>query len=97
MRLPLSRRSRGPSDPADEDAPRPRRTTRPDPSTEPTSAPAPGPNRGPRLRSGVRSLAVASAQFLLIVGAVVVIGYVLGKLWPIILPIVLGLLFATVL
>jgi predicted PurR-regulated permease PerM len=40
---------------------------------------------------------VASAQFLLIVGAVVVIGYVLGKLWPIILPIVLGLLFATVL
>jgi predicted PurR-regulated permease PerM len=45
----------------------------------------------------MRTLAIASAQFLLIVGAVVVIGWVLGKLWPILLPIILGLLFATVL
>jgi predicted PurR-regulated permease PerM len=45
----------------------------------------------------MRTLAIASAQFLLVVGAVVVIGWVLGKLWPILLPIILGLLFATVL
>jgi predicted PurR-regulated permease PerM len=44
-----------------------------------------------------RKLAIASAQFLLIVAAVVVLGYVLGRLWVILLPIVLGLLIATVL
>jgi predicted PurR-regulated permease PerM len=49
------------------------------------------------LQSATRTLAVAAAQFLLIVAAVVVIGWTLGKLWSILLPIVLGLLFATVL
>ena len=49
------------------------------------------------MRSAARSLAVASAQFLLIIGAIVVIGWVLGKLWVVLLPIILGLLFATVL
>jgi predicted PurR-regulated permease PerM len=49
------------------------------------------------MRSATRALAIASAQFLLIVAAVVVLGYVLGKLWVILLPIVLGLLIATVL
>jgi predicted PurR-regulated permease PerM len=44
-----------------------------------------------------RRLAIASAQFLLIAAAVVVLGYVLGRLWVILLPIVLGLLIATVL
>ncbi len=62
-----------------------------------TSAPAPEPGRGERLRSGTRVLAIASAQLLLIVAALVVIGYVLGRLWVILLPIVLALLLSTVL
>ena len=45
----------------------------------------------------MRKLAIASGQLLLIVAAVVVIGYVLGKLWVVLLPVVLGLLIATVL
>jgi predicted PurR-regulated permease PerM len=97
MRLPLPGRSRGPSDSEDEEAARPRKAARPDPSTEPTTAPAPSADRGPRVRSAMRTVAIFCAQFLLIVGAIVVVGWVLGKLWPIILPIVLGLLFATVL
>jgi predicted PurR-regulated permease PerM len=44
-----------------------------------------------------QKLAVAAARLLIIVAAIVVIGYVLGKLWSILLPIVLGLLIATVL
>jgi predicted PurR-regulated permease PerM len=62
-----------------------------------TAAPAPSDQRGPRLFRATRTLAIASAQLLLISAAVVVIGWVLGKLWVILLPIVLGLLFATVL
>src|SRR4051812_1492072 len=62
-----------------------------------TSAPAPTSQRGPRMRAASRTLAIASAQFLLVVAAVVVLGYVLGKLWGILLPVVLGLLIATVL
>jgi predicted PurR-regulated permease PerM len=49
------------------------------------------------MRSASRTLAIASAQLLLIAAALVVIGYVLGRLWAILLPIVLGLLIATVL
>jgi predicted PurR-regulated permease PerM len=45
----------------------------------------------------MRSVAIASAQLLVIGAAVVVVGYVLGKLWVVLLPIVLGLLIATVL
>ena len=45
----------------------------------------------------MRRLAIASAQLLLILTAIVVVGYVLGRLWGVLLPIVLGLLFATVL
>jgi predicted PurR-regulated permease PerM len=62
-----------------------------------TTAPAPDGARGLRLRGATRTLAVASAQLLLIVAAVVVVGYVLGKLWVVLLPVVLGLLFTTVL
>jgi predicted PurR-regulated permease PerM len=62
-----------------------------------TSAPAPSAERGPKMRAASRRLAIASAQLLLIVAAVVVIGYVLGRLWSILLPVVLGLLIATVL
>lgn len=62
-----------------------------------TQAPTPDDGRGARLQAGSRVLATAAAQFLLIVAAVVVLGYVLGKLWVILLPVVLGLLIATVL
>ena len=62
-----------------------------------TAAPAPGTSRGQKLRSATRSLAISSAQLLLIVAAIVVIFYVLGRLWSIVLPVVLGLLITTVL
>jgi predicted PurR-regulated permease PerM len=67
------------------------------PTAAVTASPAPSSDRGPRLRKGVRALAVASAQLLLIAAALVVVGWVLGKLWPVLLPVILGLLFATVL
>jgi predicted PurR-regulated permease PerM len=62
-----------------------------------TAAPAPSSGRGPKLQAAMRRLAIASAQLLLILTAIVVVGYVLGRLWGVLLPIVLGLLFATVL
>jgi predicted PurR-regulated permease PerM len=62
-----------------------------------TTAPAPSVDRGPKFRQGARRLAIASAQFLLIVAALVVLGEVVGRLWSILLPVVLGLLMATVL
>src|SRR3954470_13894297 len=68
-----------------------------EPGTETTQAPAPTEGRGPRIQRAARSLAIASAQFLLISAAVVALFWVLGKLWSILLPIVLGLLIATVL
>ncbi len=75
-----------------------RRDVRPDRSLdEVTQAPAPAPGREERVMSAFRGLAIASAQFLLIVAALYVLGVVLGRLWVILLPIVLGLLFATVL
>ncbi|MGY1632776.1 AI-2E family transporter [Geodermatophilus sp. SYSU D01186] len=94
MRLPGSGRSAAAEEPARVE----RREHVADPDAAAvTGAPAPSAQRGPRVRRAMRSLAVASAQLLLITGAVVVIGWVLGKLWVILLPIVLGLLFATVL
>ena len=62
-----------------------------------TDSPAPTAGRSERLRSAIRTVAVASAQLLVIVAAIVVIGFVLGELWVILLPIVLGLLLSTVL
>jgi predicted PurR-regulated permease PerM len=50
-----------------------------------------------RAHAASRRVATASAHLLLIVAAIVVIGYVLGKLWVVLLPVVLGLLFSTVL
>ena len=67
------------------------------PTAAVTASPAPGTERGPRLKRGVRALAIASAQLLLIVAGLVVIGWVLGRLWPVLLPVILGVLFATVL
>jgi predicted PurR-regulated permease PerM len=62
-----------------------------------TSAPAPSPDRGRKMRSAAQRLAIASAEFLLIAAAVWLLFYVLGRLWSILLPVVLGLLIATVL
>ncbi|NEM04679.1 AI-2E family transporter [Geodermatophilus normandii] len=62
-----------------------------------TVAPAAGWRRGERAVAAARVLAIGSAQLLLIAAALVVVGWILGKLWVILLPIVLGLLFATVL
>ena len=94
MRLPLPGRSAAQRDEPDDDAGA-RRTDQP--TDEVTQAPAPSSQRGPKLRQASRHLAIASAQFLLIAAAVVLLFYVLGKLWSILLPIVLGLLIATVL
>jgi predicted PurR-regulated permease PerM len=91
MRIPLpGRQSEKPGPAASEDAVGPEEGAV-------TSAPAPTTGRGPKMQAATRRLAVASAQFLLIVAAIVVLGYVLGRLWSILLPIVLGLLIATVL
>jgi predicted PurR-regulated permease PerM len=62
-----------------------------------SDAPQPSERRGARLKKGVRVLAIFSAELLLIAGAVVVLGWVLGRFWVILLPVVLGLLFTTVL
>jgi len=62
-----------------------------------TTAPAPTPERGPRLQAAVRAVAIASAQLLVIVGGVIVLGWVVGRLWVVLLPVVLGLLITTVL
>lgn len=68
-----------------------------EPGAEVTQAPAPTEGRGPKLQRASRSLAIASAQFLLIAAATYLLFWVLGKLWSILLPVVLGLLIATVL
>ncbi|MGY1986485.1 AI-2E family transporter [Blastococcus sp. SYSU DS0669] len=62
-----------------------------------THAPAPTRERGERLHRASRAVAVASAELLLIVGGVYVLGWVVGQLWVVLLPVVLGLLFTTVL
>ena len=89
----------GRADPPPEESAADSAREQPDPpdDTQDTHAPAPTSQRGPRLRRASRSVAVASAELLLIVGGLIVLGYVLGKLWVILLPIVLGLLITTVL
>ncbi|TFV66868.1 AI-2E family transporter [Blastococcus sp. CT_GayMR20] len=89
LRLP-GRPAAEPHREKDQDAPDPDRAAV-------TTAPAPSHDRGPRLQAASRTLAIASWRFLLITAAIVVLGYVLGRLWSILLPIVLGLLIATVL
>jgi predicted PurR-regulated permease PerM len=94
MKLRLPGRS---ADDSDETAPERSDPSPAEPDAEVTQAPAPSEGRGPKLQRASRTLAIASAQFLLIAAAVVLLFYVLGKLWSILLPIVLGLLIATVL
>ncbi|MGY1774018.1 AI-2E family transporter [Blastococcus sp. SYSU D00813] len=62
-----------------------------------TSAPVPSDERGARLQRGIRTVAIASAELLLIVLALYVLGEIVGALWVVLLPIVIGLLIATVL
>ena len=94
MRLRLPGRSGGNRDP---DSPGDAFSRKEAAEPRETAAPPPSPDRGRRLRGASRALAVASAELLLIVGGVIVVGYVLGKLWVVLLPVVLGLLFSTVL
>ncbi|MCW2696000.1 MAG: Permease [Modestobacter sp.] len=68
-----------------------------DPTANSTKAPVPGPDRAQRMQAATRRVAIASAQLLLISAALVVIGWVFGRLWVVLLPVVLGLLFSTVL
>ncbi|WP_104523978.1 AI-2E family transporter [Blastococcus atacamensis] len=96
MRLRLPGRTS--AAPRGEHEPRPRPAPREDDGAPAvTSSPAPTHGRGPKVQRGLRTLATLSGQLLLILAAVYVLGYVLGKLWVILLPIVLGLLIATVL
>ncbi len=62
-----------------------------------TKAPAPSEGRGPKMQRAFQTLAIASAQLLLIAAALYLVFWILGWLWSILLPIVLGLLIATVL
>ncbi|MCW2679614.1 MAG: perM [Frankiales bacterium] len=59
--------------------------------------PEPSRRREAVVGAGFRAIATASARFLLIVLAVVVLGYLAGKLWVVLLPVLLALLLATVL
>ncbi|WP_249523605.1 AI-2E family transporter [Modestobacter marinus] len=62
-----------------------------------TRAPAPGPERARRLQAATRRVAVLSAELILIVIALIIVGRLIGELWVVLLPVVLGLLFTTVL
>lgn len=100
MRLRLPGRSADQPDEAAQNQAAPEQTgSRPglEPGAEVTQAPAPTTGRGPKVQRASRTLAMASAQLLLIAAALYLLFWVLGKLWSILLPIVLGLLIATVL
>ncbi|MCZ2805260.1 AI-2E family transporter [Modestobacter sp. VKM Ac-2983] len=62
-----------------------------------TRAPIPGPERARRLQAASRRVAIVSGELILIVVALLIIGRVIGELWVVLLPVVLGLLFTTVL
>ncbi|SDX82780.1 Predicted PurR-regulated permease PerM [Modestobacter sp. DSM 44400] len=86
-----------PDSPGESAVPVPHGSTNADTGTATTKAPVPGPDRAEKLQRASRRVATASGQLLLIVAALIVVGYVLGKLWVVLLPVVLGLLFTTVL
>src|SRR5215210_1972193 len=96
VRMRLRRAGRS-ADVVDDAAPAPGSGRAVEPGAEVTAAPAPTEGRGPKLRRASRSLAIAAAQLLLIAAALYLLFWILGKLWSILLPIVLGLLIATVL
>jgi predicted PurR-regulated permease PerM len=57
----------------------------------------PHPGRGQRLRVAVRHTAIGSAQLILIAAGLTLVGFVLSRLWSVLLPVILGLLVTTVL
>ncbi len=61
-----------------------------------TRAPAPGPQRTERMHAATRRVAIASGELILITAALIILGYVFGRLWVVLLPVTLGLLFSTV-
>ena len=67
------------------------------PGTLSTRAPAPGPDRARLLEGALRRLAVLSVELLVIAVGLYAMGIVLGRFWSVLLPVVLGLLFTTVL
>jgi predicted PurR-regulated permease PerM len=95
MRLRLPGRSADQPDTAAPDRATARSAVEPDAAV--TQAPTPTETRGAKMQRASRTLAIASAQLLLIAAALYLLFWVLGKLWAILLPIVLGLLIATVL
>ncbi|MCZ2839494.1 AI-2E family transporter [Modestobacter sp. VKM Ac-2985] len=62
-----------------------------------TRAPIPGPERARRLQAASRRVAIVSGELILIVIALLIVGRVIGELWVVLLPVVLALLFTTVL
>ncbi|RBY83842.1 AI-2E family transporter [Geodermatophilus sp. TF02-6] len=62
-----------------------------------TDAPAPSPQRGPRLWAALTVAGRRSVQLLAVIAVVVVLGYLLNRLWPVLVPVVLALLLSTVL
>ena len=101
MRLRLPGRTNGPTEPVPTEESGAFPASAPGPSVEPggetTAAPAPTEGRGPKLQRASHTMAVYSGRLLLIAAAVYLLFWVLGKLWSILLPVVLGLLIATVL
>jgi len=94
MRLRLPGRS---TDQRDEASAQPGSDAVVEPGAEVTQAPAPVEGRGEKVQRAARTLAIASGQLLLVAAATYLIFWIMGRLWSILLPIVLGLLIATVL
>jgi predicted PurR-regulated permease PerM len=94
MRLRLPGRT---NEPSESGSPEETGARRAETTEEVTTAPAPTAGRGPKMQAALRKMAIASAQLLLIVAAIVVVFWVVGRLWGTLLPVVLGILFATVL
>ncbi|WP_369138576.1 AI-2E family transporter [Modestobacter versicolor] len=67
-----------------------------EPTMVPTRAPAPGPQRTERMHAATRRVAIASGELILITAGLIILGFVFGRLWVVLLPVVLGLLFSTV-
>ena len=62
-----------------------------------TDAPAPSPQRGPRLRAALSVTARLAAELLLVTVGVVVLGYLVSRVWSVLLPVVLALFLTSVL
>jgi predicted PurR-regulated permease PerM len=68
-----------------------------DPAEQTTAAPPPDWKRGEKLMGAMRRVSIVAAQALVIAAAVLLLWYVLGWFWVILLPIIIGLLITTML